>query len=66
MNDYASGFLALILAGVLMMVIGIGLLVSTAHSPDGRAGLAERRVDAPASTLALRLPEERGAPLAMR
>jgi len=56
MKDYASGFLALILAGVLVMVIGIGLLVSTAHSPDGRAGLAERRINAPASTLALRLP----------
>ena len=34
MKDYESGFLALILAGILMMVIGIGLMIPAARAPD--------------------------------
>lgn len=35
MKDYASAFLGLILAGVLMMVIGLGLMMSSAGDRDG-------------------------------
>jgi hypothetical protein len=54
MKDYGSGFLALILAGILMMVIGIGLMISTARSPDG-VSLVERRVLEVAPVFDLRL-----------
>ena len=61
MRDYESGFLALILAGVLMMVIGLGLMVSAVRSPDdARAGLGQRTA-APASVLAMRIPTDGGA-----
>ena len=43
MKQFESAFLGLILAGVLMMVIGLGLLMSSGRSSDGaRAVLAER------------------------
>jgi hypothetical protein len=54
MRDYGSGFLALILAGILMMVLGIGLMISTAHSPDG-VSLVERRTIQTSPVFALRL-----------
>jgi hypothetical protein len=54
MKDYGSGFLALILAGVLMMVIGIGLMISTAHSP-GDVSLVERRAGQTSPVFTLRL-----------
>jgi hypothetical protein len=61
MKDYESGFLALILAGILMMVIGLGLMVSAARSPnEARAALGQRS-SAPPSILAMRIPTERGA-----
>jgi len=59
MRDYASGFLALILAGVLTMVIGLGLMVSAVRSSDeGRAGLSQRQIYPPASILAMRMPND--------
>jgi hypothetical protein len=54
MKDYGSGFLALILAGILMMVIGIGLMMSVGRSPDN-ISLVERRTNAPSPVFALRL-----------
>jgi hypothetical protein len=39
MKDHGSGFLALILAGVLMMVIGIGLMMSAARAPENTSRL---------------------------
>jgi hypothetical protein len=54
MKDYGSGFLALILVGILMMVIGIGLMMSVGRSPDN-VSLVERRVSAPSPVFALRL-----------
>jgi hypothetical protein len=54
MKDYASGFLALILAGILMMVIGIGLMLPAARSPDN-VRLVERRAIAPSPVFAVRL-----------
>jgi hypothetical protein len=53
MKDYGSGFLALILAGILMMVLGIGLMISTARSPDG-VSLVERPALEPAPVFAPR------------
>ena len=45
MKQFESAFLGLILAGVLMMIVGIGLLMTTARSPDGaRAVFAERQM----------------------
>jgi hypothetical protein len=43
MKDFGSAFLGLILAGVLMMVIGIGLLMSSARSPISWVVFAEKR-----------------------
>ena len=61
MKDSESGFLALILAGILMMVIGLGLMVSAARSPnEARAALGQRS-NAPPSILAMRIPTEPGA-----
>ena len=61
MKDYESGFLALILAGILMMVIGLGLMVSAVRFPDEtRAGLGQRSA-APASVLAMRIPADGSA-----
>jgi hypothetical protein len=54
MKDYGSGFLALILAGVLMMVIGIGLMISVARAPDN-VSLVERRMIERSPVFALRL-----------
>ena len=66
MNDYESGFLALILAGVLVMVIGLGLMVSAVRSSDdARTGLGQRAA-APASVLAMRIPTDGGAMLKPR
>jgi hypothetical protein len=66
MKDYESGFLALILAGILMMVIGLGLTVSAARSPnEARAALGQRS-GAPASILAMRIPTDTGALLKNR
>ena len=62
MKDYESGFLALILAGILVMVIGLGLMVSAARAPnEARAGLGQQRSSAPPSILAMRIPTEPGA-----
>ena len=56
-DDYESGFLALILTGVLVMVIGLGLMVSAVGSSgEGRVGLTQRQLLPPAFVLALRLP----------
>jgi hypothetical protein len=54
MKDYGSGFLALILVGVLMMVIGIGLMISLARAPDN-VSLVQRRMIEPSPVFALRL-----------
>ena len=60
MKDYESGFLALILAGILVMVIGLGLMVSAARAPnEARAGVGQRS-SAPPSILAMRIPTEPG------
>jgi hypothetical protein len=54
MKDYGSGFLALILAGILMMVFGIGLMISAARAPDG-VSLVERRTIEASPVFTLRL-----------
>jgi hypothetical protein len=59
MKDYGSGFLALILAGVLMMVIGIGLMISVARAPDN-VSLVERRMIERSPVFALRLMDHPG------
>jgi hypothetical protein len=59
MKDYGSGFLALILAGVLMMVIGIGLMISVARAPDN-VSLVERRMIERSPVFALRLMSHPG------
>ena len=53
MKQYESAFLGLILAGVLMMIIGLGLMLSSVHSADGpRWVFAERQaIDLPAALL---------------
>lgn len=60
MRDYESGFLALILAGVLMMVVGLGLMLSAARSPDGFHLAETRRAAEPASALLRDLPQPKG------
>lgn len=57
MKDYESGFLALILTGILVMLIGLGLLLPDPRSPiDAR--MIELRPTQPASVLAMRLPRD--------
>jgi hypothetical protein len=34
MKDYESGFLALILTGILVLIIGLGLMVPVVRSPN--------------------------------
>jgi hypothetical protein len=55
MNGYESGFLALILVGILVMVIGLGLMVSAVRAPNA-AGFAAQGARAPTSVLAMGLP----------
>jgi hypothetical protein len=45
MKDFESAFLGLILAGLLMMAIGVGLMMSLARvrAPETRLSLAERQ-----------------------
>lgn len=45
MKDYESGFLMLILAGILVMVIGLGLMMSAARSPDDLSLVVRRTVE---------------------
>ena len=49
MRQYESAFLGLILAGVVMMVIGVGLIVMSQRSTDSHTTLAERLADRPPS-----------------
>jgi hypothetical protein len=45
MMDYESAFLGLILAGVLLMITGLGLMMPSAAGPDdSRITFAERRL----------------------
>ncbi len=49
MMDYESAFLGLILAGVLLMIAGLGLLMPAAAGPEAsRISFAERRLVEPA------------------
>jgi hypothetical protein len=67
MKDYESGFLALILTGILMMIIGLGLMASVARSPNSAvAGMIEQRVKMPSSLLAMRVQPADGAALTKR
>jgi hypothetical protein len=61
MKDYGSGFLVLILAGILMMVIGVGLMMSVGRSPEN-ISLVERRVIPPSPVFALRLMNHSSPP----
>ena len=47
MKDYENAFLGLILAGVLMMIIGLGLMLAPARSQagGGTAHVAKYEVD---------------------
>jgi hypothetical protein len=48
MMDYGSAFLGLILAGVLLMIAGLGLLMPTATGPGAsRVTFAERHLIEP-------------------
>lgn len=61
MKYYESAFLGLILAGVLMMIVGLGLMMPPASSPDSaRVTYAERRAIAQASVSADRLGDDKG------
>ena len=54
MKDHENGYLALILTGILMMIIGIGLMISAVRAPEGGdAGFADRLARQPASLSAL-------------
>ncbi len=45
MMDYESAFLGLILAGVLLMITGLGLMMPSAAGPEAsRITFAERRL----------------------
>jgi hypothetical protein len=44
MRQYESAFLGLILAGVVMMVIGLGLIMGSGRS-DNRTSIAQQFVD---------------------
>ena len=67
MKDYESGFLALILTGILMMIIGLGLMVSAVRSPtDAMAGIIAQGSRAPSSLLAMRIQPADGAALTRR
>jgi hypothetical protein len=58
-KDCESGFLALILTGVLIMVIGLGLMMSAVRSTDAeRSGLARRAVYTPVSLFAMRVTDD--------
>ncbi len=47
--DYESAFLGLILAGVLLMITGLGLMMPSAAGPEAsRITFAERRLIEPA------------------
>jgi hypothetical protein len=52
MKHFESAFLGLILAGVLMMVIGLSLLMTSARSDSARPMLAEGRATAQAPVYA--------------
>jgi hypothetical protein len=43
MRQYESAFLGLILAGVVMMVIGVGLMMFSVGSSDRHASTVERK-----------------------
>jgi hypothetical protein len=43
MRQYESAFLGLILAGVVMMIIGLGLMMSSVRTSDRHAALVERQ-----------------------
>lgn len=66
MKHYENVFLGLILAGVLMMIIGLGLTMTPASSPDGvRVTFAEKRAIVQASADRLsddRRPSSKGPP----
>lgn len=49
MKHYESAFLGLILAGVLMMIIGLGLMISPVSPDSARVTFAEKRAIAQAS-----------------
>ena len=51
MKHFESAFLGLILAGVLMMVIGLSLLMTSARSDSARPMLAEGRATAQARSM---------------
>lgn len=42
MKQYESAFLGLILAGVVMMIVGVGLMISSARSSDNNTALAQQ------------------------
>lgn len=68
MKDYESGFLTLILTGILVMIIGLGLMASAGRSPNAAtAGMSVQGTKAPSSRLAmLRVQPADGATLAKR
>ena len=66
MKDYESGFLALILTGILVMIIGLGLMASAVRSPNPTASLAAQGTRAPSSLLAMRVLPADGAALTKR
>jgi hypothetical protein len=67
MKDYESGFLALILSGILVMIIGLGLMISAVRSPnDAAAWMIAQEAKAPSSLLAMRVQPADGAALTKR
>jgi xanthine/uracil permease len=67
MKNYESGFLALILTGILVMIIGLVLMASAVRSPNNpAASLAAQATRAPSSLLAMRVLPADGAALTKR
>ena len=60
MKDYESGFLALILAGILVMIIGLGLMATAVRSPDNAvAGIIAQGAKTPSQTPSTQAPSTR-------
>ena len=67
MKNYESGFLVLILTGILVMVVGLALMASVARPlNDAAAGFAAQGTGTPSSLLAMRTQPANGSALAGR
>ncbi|MDQ8727034.1 hypothetical protein [Bradyrhizobium sp. LHD-71] len=66
MNNYERLFLGLIFAGILMMVVGLGLMLSPARLTDSRLATAFKQVVDRAPTYLTRSGDSAREPLSIR